>query len=160
MLDRLHAKMQKGAQRLAVTESKAVKTLGWPGPVHQSCPSSCRLAPAIPKIPKCPANPASDHPPNIVAKKITDHPHNPLNHSSDNGSYKPHLRQQFSRHPQNPKLSCKSCIRQPAHHRLHENHSPSPQSLKSQFRQTLIQAHLYRRDPLHFFKIDEHAFFL
>ena len=74
---------------MAVTESRAVKTLGWPGPVRQSCPSSCRRAPAILKIPKYPANPASDHPPNIVAKKITDHPHNPLNHSSDNRSYKP-----------------------------------------------------------------------
>ena len=125
---------------MAVTESIAVETLGWPGPVHQRCPSSCRRAPAtlkipknpaypasdnppnivakkitdhphnpmncssdkrtyertcasgnaaIPKIPKCPANPASDHPPNIVAKKITDHPHNPLNHSSDKRSYEP-----------------------------------------------------------------------
>ena len=72
---------------MALTESIAVKTLGWPGPVRQSCPSSCRRAPAILKIPKYPANPASDHPPNIVAKKITDHPQNPMNCSSDKRSY-------------------------------------------------------------------------
>ena len=74
---------------MALTESIAVTILGWPGPVHQSCPSSCRRAPAILKIPKNPAYPASDHPPNIVAKKITAHLHNPLNHSSDKRPYKP-----------------------------------------------------------------------
>ena len=74
---------------MAVTESIAVETLGWPGPVHQRCPSSCRRAPANLNIPKNPANPASDHPPNIVAKKITAHPHNPMNCSSDKRSYKP-----------------------------------------------------------------------
>ena len=68
----------------------------------------------------------------VRAPQITAHPPNPKNHSSDNRSQslmisratlvnarqtlvQAHQCQQGSRHPENPKKSCKSCSRQSAH---------------------------------------------